>query len=235
MERWVFGTDLHGDMQDKPTVKAFLSFVADFKPHHKIFGGDLVDIRPLRAGASPEEKSESMKPDIEAGHTFLRAFKPHIWIKGNHEDRLDATVGGLDGVASDHASELLQTFLEASRAQRTRILPYDRTKGVYKYGNYRFIHGMTCGPSAAKQAASTYGNVIMGHVHQHQAVRLAALDEVYGYSSAALCKTRMSYNKRILSSFAHSNGWMYGYKTSSGKLIVLQAKQIDGKWITPTV
>lgn len=49
-DRFLLGTDLHGDRQSASTVKAFLEFDAIWKPDIRIFGGDLIDLRALRKG-----------------------------------------------------------------------------------------------------------------------------------------------------------------------------------------
>ena len=58
LQRFIFASDLHGDQQDKAAVKALHTATESFKPHLRIFGGDLIDARPLRKGAGPEERSE---------------------------------------------------------------------------------------------------------------------------------------------------------------------------------
>lgn len=42
MQRFIFATDLHGDQQDKAAVKALIAATDSFKPHLRIFGGDLL-------------------------------------------------------------------------------------------------------------------------------------------------------------------------------------------------
>ncbi len=54
LQRFIFASDLHGDQQDRRAVKALHTATDSFKPHIKIFGGDLIDARPLRRGASAE-------------------------------------------------------------------------------------------------------------------------------------------------------------------------------------
>ena len=43
MKRFIFASDLHGDQHDGAAVKALNAVTKDFKPHLKIFGGDLMD------------------------------------------------------------------------------------------------------------------------------------------------------------------------------------------------
>ena len=57
LKRFIYGSDLHGDQLDKKAVKTLHAATRDFNPHMRIFGGDLVDARPLRKGAGPEEQA----------------------------------------------------------------------------------------------------------------------------------------------------------------------------------
>ena len=88
MKRFIFATDLHGDQQDKAAVKALFKATESFKPHLRIFGGDLIDARPLRKGAGPEERAESMADDWRAGLKFISEWKPTHLLMGNHDQRL---------------------------------------------------------------------------------------------------------------------------------------------------
>ena len=80
--------DSHGDMVDPAAEKAAREFCEHFRPTVRIHGGDAFDLRALRSGASKEEKGESVKADIEAGCDLFGWFKPTVWIKGNHDERL---------------------------------------------------------------------------------------------------------------------------------------------------
>ena len=81
-ERFVCAFDLHGDMQHKPTVAAFLDFCKDFKPTVRIMGGDAFDFRWLRRSASEDEKLEAVTADFQQGVWFLEQFKPTVFLWG---------------------------------------------------------------------------------------------------------------------------------------------------------
>src|SRR6056297_3489052 len=84
--------DSHGDMIDDRTRQAVLSFKRSYKPDIIIHLGDAWDFRPLRRGASIEEKSESMMDDYAHGETFLKALfsgdQNNYFLMGNHDDRI---------------------------------------------------------------------------------------------------------------------------------------------------
>ena len=106
LTKWVFSSDLHGDKQDADSVNAFLKFVKKYKPDVKIFGGDLFDFRAIRRGATAEEKADSMALDIELGLKFLGQYKPNVFLRGNHDERLwDQAKASFNGLSRDHAEE----------------------------------------------------------------------------------------------------------------------------------
>ena len=88
LKRFIFGSDLHGDQLDEKSVEVLHAVTRDFKPHMRIFGGDLVDARPLRRGAGPEERAEGMAQDWRAGIGFLHDWKPTHALLGNHDKRI---------------------------------------------------------------------------------------------------------------------------------------------------
>ena len=47
LQRFIFATDLHGDMMEPAVVAALLAFCKEWKPHIKVFGGDLFDFMGL--------------------------------------------------------------------------------------------------------------------------------------------------------------------------------------------
>ena len=87
LERIIFASDLHGDLLDSQAVDALYAFTKEWKPHHKIFGGDLFDFRPLRKGATTEEKAETIRRRLfsEEGVNMTPAKQMEMM----HEGRLD--------------------------------------------------------------------------------------------------------------------------------------------------
>src|SRR5690349_11522891 len=104
---FVFASDNHGDKQDPRAVKAFTKFLGLWKPTIRIHGGDNWDFRPLRRGASEEEKRESMTADFDAGDRFLKILKPTHFQRGNHDERLWILAKDNRGPLSDHARYLI--------------------------------------------------------------------------------------------------------------------------------
>lgn len=224
--------DYHGDMHDPPTVAAFRAFVDEYRPPVRIMGGDLFDFRWLRRSASDDEKLEAVEADFEHGMEFLRWFKPTVFLWGNHDQRLrDA----LDSNAGQGAMKALaRQWIEAieDATPGCQHFPYDKRRGVFRYGDHAFLHGYSHGIGAIRKAALTYGNVIMGHVHRRDRVTVEGVPRRIGHSSGCLCRLDMDYNRANIGTLAQDNGWVYGTNID-GRLLVLHAERMDEGWYAP--
>lgn len=235
-ERFVYGSDQHGDHQDPGANKAFFNFLEDFKPKHRICGGDLFDMRPLRRKASEVERRESMRDDFEAGKFWLEKFKATNYLRGNHCERLyDLSVMGL-GPLSDYAILATNEIEKLVRSLRCKMQAYDKRDGVLRLGNLRFIHGYSSGIYAARVAALVYGDVVMGHVHQiNQYTIPAHPSPKIGMACGCLCKLDLDYNRSTMSTLAQQHGWSYGVvNPATGSFRVWQASKVDGVWLIPS-
>jgi hypothetical protein len=229
LKRFVFASDVHGDVQDTAAVNACLGFVRDFKPHYRICGGDIFDFRPLRGRASEEEKRESLKEDFEAGDRFLEAFAPTHTLLGNHDQRLYDRAALRSGPASDYAAELADRL--SGRLGRSELYPYHKRAGVLRIGHLKFLHGFFCGVTAARQHALAYGSCLFGHIHSIDEASVPGMDRRVARSVGCLCKLDMDYNARSPNTLRYAHGWGYGViDEKTGNYTVFQAEGIDGKF-----
>lgn len=236
--KWVFSSDLHGDMQDGETVEAFLKFVKKFNPDVKIFGGDLFDFRAIRRGASQREKEDSMALDIQLGLEFLKKHRPNVFLRGNHDERLwDTAKYANDGLARDHAQEGVRQIEHQVRMLKCKMFPYDVNKGIYELGKLRFVHGYHAGINATKKHAEVFaesgGAVLHGHTHAIQGQSVVRHPECRGYAVGCLAQTEMEYNRHMTGRFLHQNGWAYGVVWKDG-YEVMQARRMGKKWLYST-
>lgn len=236
LERFLFGTDLHGDRQDAATVKAFLAFDALWKPHIRVFGGDLVDLRPLRKGCSKEERRESMRADIDAGRAFLKRYRPNYYLRGNHCERLWETARDLDGPTADLAQMGCEDMEHLCRSLKIKMLPYHKRKGVLRIGHLKMLHGFgKGGVTATRKHAFLYGSILMGHIHTIDEAPIPGLERRVARAVGCLCDLDMDYDARNPDSLRHAHGWAYGVINSkTGSYHVWQAEEIDGQWLLPT-
>lgn len=226
--KWVFLTDNHGNLADRGAVKAAQAFCKEFKPDIRIHGGDCFDLAALRKGASDEERLEDLHEDIEAGLDFMRWFKPHFWLRGNHDERL------LDGVNAHNP--LLRrlsclTWEEILNVVKgAQILPYCKREGILEIGSLRFAHGYASGIYATRAMAAAYENVLFGHVHTSAAFSVPGIKPKVGYSSGCLCKLNLPYNRAHLASLRQNHGFAWGFAHGNGTHEVNLATPVDGVW-----
>jgi predicted phosphodiesterase len=233
-DTWVFATDLHGDHQNSETVEALLKFTKSFKPKHRIFGGDLFDFRAMRRGASKAEQAESMELDVWAGMEFLSKYKPTIFLRGNHDERIwDMARFHDNGIVRDMANQGIKDIEKKCRSIGCKMLPYDATAGVHTLHKTRFIHGFHAGLYATKKHAEVYapegGLVLHGHTHAIQFATIARKGGASGMGVGCLARLDMEYNRHQTGRLMHGNGWGYGISWKDGQK-AFQADRRSGQW-----
>lgn len=230
--KFVFATDLHGDHQDSATVDALLRFCDMWKPKLRVFGGDLWDFRPLRKKADADERRESMMRDYADGMQFLRDYKPHVFLRGNHDERCWDLTTEDNGILSDYAIKATQDIEAEVRKLRCRMLPYHKRDGIYKVGHLKMLHGYACGIGAARKHALTYGSCLFGHIHCVDHVTLERVEKTMARAVGCLCKLDMEYNRAHIGSLKHAHGWAYGIiNDKTGEFHVWQAEEVGGKFM----
>ena len=234
---FVFATDLHGDNQDYDVVSRLYDFCDNYKPEHRIFGGDLFDFRAIRSGASQADKRESMIADIECGLEFLEKFRPSVFLLGNHDHRLWRTVETTEhGVIRDQAEQGIKVIKNKCRKIKCKIIPYDSKEGVYYLGNVAMVHGYAHGIHATKKHGEIYaldgGIVLHGHTHTIQQATVVRRGGADARAVGCLCRLDMDYSIHQTNRLAHANGWAYGLLWKDG-YEVFQAKQQpkDKTWV----
>ena len=236
MKTFVYASDLHGDFQDHKTVDTLLKFCDSFNPDVRVFGGDLFDFRNIRRGAGPMERQDSMAADVEAGMQFLRDFKPHVFLLGNHDSRLwDTAKLHENGMVREAAQKGVSDITAKCRSLKCKMLPYESDKGFYDLGKVRFIHGYHTGIYATKKHAEVYsptgGIVLHGHTHAIQYHSVARLNGGRGMGVGCLAQLHMDYNRHQTARMIHAHGFAYGYSDKKD-WNVWQAKEgVNGKWV----
>jgi hypothetical protein len=231
--RWVFGTDLHGDMADRRAVAAFHEFCKDFRPTVRI-GSEFFDARPFRRDASEAERRESIKDDVAAALDAIRIFRPTVYLRGNHCERLWIAAKGDDGTRADLASQTIDAFGKAIGS--ARVIPYHKRRGIYQLtSRFRVLHGYHAGTYAARDSAKVYGSCLIGHVHTKDFHPLPGIDRIEGHASNALCRVDLGYDFATPAALRHGVGWAYGLAwPRTGEVVVCHAERRAGRWIIPT-
>ena len=227
-------------MIDPAAATAFLAFVDSYKPHVKIHGGDVFDFRPLREGASPEERGQSMQTDVVSGIDFLDQYRPDVILKGNHDVRLwKKAEFSADGTMRDLCGRLVEEIEKQPSWSNADVYPYDVRLGVFSIGTLQFVHGYHSGMNAAKQAVQTYkatGSVIQGHVHSFSRFADTGLVRCEGMTCGMLGRIDMPYNASTPRKLAYENGWIFGEVIETKTKSLWEAWQVRGSgkdWISP--
>lgn len=235
MKTFIFCTDLHGDHQNPDAVDAVHRFVQKMNPDLRIFGGDLFDFRAIRRNASRAEQSDSMAADVQCGLEFLRKFEPHIFLRGNHDERVwDVAHHTDNGLVRDAAETAIKDIKKTCRSIKCRMLPYDSRKGVYHVGRLSFIHGFHAGQTATKKHAEVYakqgGCVLHGHTHSIQTAHMARLGGAMGMGVGCLADLNPEYNRHQTARLMHEHGFAYGVVGKKGWECFQAKPNTDGSW-----
>ena len=235
MKRFICGSDIHGDMQDVAANKVFFDFINDFKPDIRICAGDLWDFRAIRKGANDDEKHESMSKDFVAGVNWIKRFKPHYFLRGNHDERLWRLAETDNGIISDYAQSGIMEIKDLMDTMRCRMLPYHKRDGVLKLGSLKILHGFHCGVYAARQTALVYGSSLFGHTHVIDEHSIGGLERRVARNIGCLCALDMDYNSTNPNTLRQAHGFAYGIiDEKTGAFHVWQGEEIKGKWILPS-
>jgi predicted phosphodiesterase len=238
LTKWIYASDLHGDMQQGDVVKELYEFTKKFKPDVKIFGGDLFDFRAIRRGASATERADSMALDVELGLDFLNNWRPHVFLRGNHDERLwDTAKYADDGLVRDHAQDGVRSITTKCKLIKCKMLPYNVNTGVYRLGKLSFIHGFHAGIFATKRHAEVFadqgGATIHGHTHSIQQCNIPRHGGATGYGAGCLCRLDMEYNRHFTARLSHEHGWCYGFATKND-FQVFQARKMGERCVYAT-
>jgi len=235
----VFASDLHGDNQNPKVVGKLYDFLDKFNPDIRLFGGDLFDFRAMRKGGSAMERSESMAGDVQAGMEFLERFRPSVFLRGNHDERIwDFAQHAELGIIRDAAKEGVRDIKDKCNRIKCKMLPYDAREGVYRLHGLTFIHGFHAGLYATKKHAEVYategGCVLHGHTHGIQRASITRLGGGEGRGVGCLARLDMDYNRHQTGKLIHANGWAYGVVWNGGHEIFQAQESKDGRWVVAT-
>lgn len=239
--RFVAAGDNHGDMVDPECLDALREFCKDYKPTVRVALGDCFDMRSLRRGVgNDQESAESLNADVVAGKAFLSAFKPTVYLWGNHEARLDQQISNSgSALVRDYCADLKADINAHAKSCGVKlILPYHAEQGVYRLGPVGFIHGYAYGINATAQQglhyADTGGALIHGHTHTLSQVNLTKHKGGAAFSAGCLCrKDAMAYASHRLATARWGSGFAAGWVDGNDWKVWLVHK-VGKRWIWQT-
>ena len=241
--KWVAVGDNHGALIDKESRRAFLKVCDHWKPDLRGHVGDCFDFPGLRQGISNEDSAaaDDLSEDLVFGFSFLEAYAPHVYLLGNHEDRLwrirDSHSNGAMRFA---AGEVIERIERHCRKRKCKLYDYHAETGVHRVadGKLAFAHGYSANQNSVKEHATHYaktgGTIIMGHLHRVEVQTGRRQGGTWGYSIGCLADfDQMRYAKNRLATAAWENAWAFGvYKGETA--ITWLARRCGPHWILPT-
>ena len=234
-EKFAAAADNHGIEQDDEAVAAFLRFVKEFKPKHRIHMGDGFNFAPLRRKASEDERRQDIREDMNVGKRFIEEFRPTDYLLGNHEFRIYDTRDTGSGLVQQLCTEGIKEIEKLCRYVGSRIYPYDTDGGILTIGSLNFLHGFYVGVNAARRHAADFDSCLFGHVHTIAEAPVPGRRERVARSIGCLCKLRQPYNARTPSALQHRHGWAYGVINKvTGDYLALQARKVGDQWLIPS-
>lgn len=249
-EPFVFLSDTHGDQIDRSAAAKAREFVEDWKPKHRIHGGDLFDLRPLRKGASGEERRERMQDDFIAGQELLEWYRPDTLLLGNHDVRVWEAMDSNCGATATYARDMVIALQGTDDREPVKefggmfrkleiktLVPYHSARGVYKLGDINMIHGFRATMYPAKAHSENYGpSVICGHVHKCDLHIPRHVDGGMAMSAPCLADLNMRYLDRSVAALAHDNGLIFGVvnnRTGKWEGWFLRRQRGENEWMDP--
>lgn len=229
---FVYLPDIHGDRVNRDAWRVVLKFIKDFRPERRILGGDVMDLRPIRKGASAEERAESMEPDFDISMQLMRDIMPTDWCLGNHDDRLWELARDDAGPLGDLGRYMTKRIETWCATNSIKMYPYHIAKRCRLndnlYATHGFFHNMH---TAAKTAQTFPGCTLAGHRHNVDYYKAPTFDHREAYLCGCLCQTFQEYNKKRAATFQHVSAFAWGeYHTENGLFDVNIAQERFGKW-----
>ena len=194
-------SDVHVPKHDTAAWAAVISFIDEVKPAFIVYNGDFLEFEKLGRWEKDPTKRQTLQSDLDAAVEMLHAVKAlapkahHIWIDGNHEDRLRKFLWEnpqLSDLRSLQMTELLQ--LDKLGID---YLPYNHAALI---GDCLFHHGFyTCqnaGLQYMRKLCPGYSSV-SGHSHRLNCMPQNSLDRTtWGVEQGHMCDpSQMDYIK----------------------------------------
>lgn len=242
--------DLHGSMQDREAVAAFLADVKRLDPDEGIGLGDLFDAGGFLAEhhvwGVVAETSYSFEDDVRASNQFLDAYQAAAprssidLLEGNHEARVEqwcVTQGLRRGVTPQFFMDKFapEKLLEIKRRgarwfSRSALHDGLGVHGTIRRGKCLFTH------EADLRSFARYGaNVVHGHDHQMTTHMFSSLESgTLGLWSAGCLSKKAQYWHH-----ARPLNWTQGYciqvVAKSGAFLNFQVPIVNGISLLPSI
>ena len=207
--------DVHLPFEDKATMRAVESYIADHKWDGWLQLGDLIDFNELsrfEAGNNRLDKTGSILKSYAATEAFLDRHRAIIGkkarmvvIEGNHEDRITQYLEkNPEGVGMLEVPKALEF-----KRRKIEWVPFWSHGDLFRLGNAYFCHGRATGKNHTAKMLDKYMVCLyMGHLHDVQVTSKAIWGENKTLEAATLgCLCR--YDQTYLR--GNPTNWMQGF------------------------
>ncbi len=207
VEMWAVCSDVHVPEHDPRAWDAFLSFVADWRPHGVCINGDFAELSSFSSHGdlvNPgywREERDAIRRELRrlrrsAGDARI------VYNAGNHESRLERSQGATNPavVGSDTLPEQL-CLADLDIEWRREGLPL-------RLGSLRVVHGKWAPINAAKKHLEKLGSCLVGHVHR-PGMHAGGYDHKTQIGWVAPCLRDLDAN--YLRGYDAASGWAHGF------------------------
>jgi predicted phosphodiesterase len=202
-ERVLVIPDIHCPHQDDSAIAVVEDFAKDFKPHHTIMLGDLIDADAVSTFSRLTSQVDQLD-EYRVANSVLDRLKPTVLLEGNHEERFRRP-----GALPVELWRLLEParWFELSK-RKVRWVPYSsRKEDLFKIGKMSFVHGFYCNEFAVKNEALAFDCVCHGHTHRMAVFQPKSAHHKHtGFNVGCLCKLDLAYTATC-----PPRGWVQGF------------------------
>ena len=226
--KFVVLSDIHFPYHDDKALKAVYNFLSNTHVDTIILNGDILDFYDVSSFDKDPSRINSLQKEIDMAQKFfkkLRSLAPKariIFVKGNHEDRIERYLRKHPELYSLDALKL-PNLLNLDNY----VIEY-KDKG-FKLGGLKIIHGdivrKFSGYTARGELEKHDSSGICGHVHRLSCYYYRTPERYLAwYESGCLC----DLNPEYINEPNWQQGFLYGY-VEKDSFAVTPIPIVDGK------
>lgn len=207
MRKFVLLSDIHFPYEDKKALSCAIDFISNYKIDDIILNGDILDFYDCSKYDKDPRRIQGLQKEINKAQEFfalLREIQPEariVFLKGNHEDRLERYLKRHPELFSLDVLKLPN--LLNLKEYNIKYYPED-----FKLGPLFITHGSIVrkfsGMSAKEEMLKNDSSGISGHTHRLNAFyRKTPSRYLAWYESGCLCDINPDY--------VHNPDWQQGF------------------------
>ena len=216
LKRAMFIGCSHGHLVNQALMMEVLAFAEEFKPHHRVHLGDAFDMAAFRSGAAgSKDEGGNIEDDLGFGISFLRQYRPTLFMFGNHEDRIVQLSTHHRDIVASAARYALQSLDGIFSTLKCEVVQYGTIADLNSwrlFGDTAVGHGYLFGENCTRDTVEMLGmNVIHAHDHKAKLQPGRTSRGLMGYSVGTLADIpAMGYAKSRRATASWSAGIVFG-------------------------